>query len=36
MLDRDIPVQGDWNTAEEEGKCFGDVVGSDSEDQYVY
>lgn len=36
ILDRDIPVQGDWDAAEEEGKCFGDVIGSDNEEKYVY
>ena len=35
-LDRDIPVHGDWDAAEEEGKCFGDVIRSDNEEQYVY
>lgn len=35
-LDRDIPVHGDWDAAEEEGKGFGNVIGSDNEDQDVY
>ena len=35
-LDRDVPIQSDWDAAEEEGKCFGDVISSDNEDKYVY
>ena len=36
ILDRDIPVHGDWDAAEEEGKGFTDVISTDYEDQYVY
>lgn len=32
----DIPIQGDWDTPEEEGKGFSEVISSDDEEQSVY